>query len=79
MHAKNAFAVAALLAALAGPVLADNYSFTDLAGLGGNSAAHDINALSQIAGVSQLAGNSTQHAFLWSAGSVSELGTLGGS
>ncbi len=48
--------------------------------LGGTwSAAASINNTGQIAGSSSLAGDQIQHAFLYSNGEMTDLGTLGGS
>ena len=55
------------------------YVFTDLGTLGGTySVAHGINDAGQVTGYAYLAGNSTEHAFLYSGGSLQDLGTLGG-
>ena len=55
-------------------------SATDLGTLGGTfSAALAVNALGQIVGNSTVAGDATQHGFLWQSGTgMTDLGTLGG-
>ena len=40
--------------------------------------AYAINRTGQVAGASQTSGNGAQHAFLYSAGVMTDLGTLGG-
>jgi probable HAF family extracellular repeat protein len=55
------------------------YSFTDLGTLGGSfSNAYGINSAGQIVGVGRTTGDNSDHATLWSSGSVFDLGTLGG-
>src|SRR5262249_23271541 len=49
----------------------------DLGTLGGStSTAAGINNLGQVVGTSYIEGDSTQHAFLWQNGGMSDLGTL---
>jgi len=58
-----------------------NGNAIDLGNLGGalNNLAHDVNNLGQVVGGSDLAGDETSHAFLWSQGSkMQDLGTLAG-
>lgn len=55
------------------------YRVTDLPSLGGTvSRGNSINDRGWIAGYSNLAGNQSRHAALWTGGSVLDLGTLGG-
>jgi probable HAF family extracellular repeat protein len=55
------------------------YSIVDLGTLGGvSSEAFGINNESWAAGVSNLQGDQSQHAFLWRHGKLTDLGTLGG-
>ena len=59
--------------------LAPLYQVTDLGTLGGNSSiAFGINDLGQIVGSAAIAGNSAQHAFVYSNGTMTDLGALGG-
>src|SRR6185295_19888643 len=53
---------------------------TDLGTLGGvNSCAYGVNVNGQVVGMSDLADNAGQHAFLWTrSGGMIDLGTLGG-
>ena len=54
---------------------------TDLGNLGGtfNNIAHGINNLGQVVGQSDLAGDETSHAFMWSASTkMQDLGTVAG-
>jgi probable HAF family extracellular repeat protein len=78
---KSLFAgvVLAIMAASAQSVSAQGSVLTDLGTLGGtNSTAHGVNDSGQVVGVSDIAGNTAQHAFLWSSGTMIDLGTLGG-
>jgi probable HAF family extracellular repeat protein len=51
---------------------------TDLGTLGGSfSAATSINAAGQVVGLTYLAGDASYHGFLWQAGAMQDLGTLG--
>src|ERR1039458_9086707 len=70
--------VACLAAALWGPpAMAD--PITDLGTLGGTQSwASGINASGQVVGSAQIAGDATWHAFLYSGGIMTDLGTLGG-
>lgn len=52
---------------------------TDLGTLGGSSDASGINNSGQVVGIYDTASNSTPHGFLWQNGTMSDLGTLGGS
>lgn len=55
------------------------YHLTDLGTLGGTtSSANAINATGQIVGESTLSNDTAAHAFLFSAGHMTDLGTLGG-
>jgi len=55
------------------------YSLLDLGTLGGSgSQAYALNSLGQVAGISDVPGNATQHAFLYSGGRMIDLGTLSG-
>lgn len=55
------------------------YSITDLGTLGGTgSGGIAINNDGQVAGNASIAGDATQHAFLYSDGHMTDLGTLGG-
>ena len=55
------------------------YSLKDLGTLGGaGSEAYGINANGQVVGVSDLPGDAVQHAFLYSGGTMTDLGTLPG-
>ena len=60
-----------------GPALAADYTITDLGNLGGNSYATGINASGQVVGYSYTA-SGPYHAFLYSNGTMRDLGTLGG-
>jgi probable HAF family extracellular repeat protein len=57
-----------------------NGSPTNLGSLGGqfNNIATGINNRGQVAGMSDLPGDTTAHAFLWQDGAMSDLGTLAG-
>jgi probable HAF family extracellular repeat protein len=62
-------------------LLWQNGGLTDLGSLGGTllSAATNINNQGQVVGLSNLAGDTIQHAFLWTkAGGMQDLGTLPG-
>jgi len=73
------FAVGCGLLAAAQQQDQPQYTITDLPSLGGtNSRANSINNRSWLAGYSNLAGNKTRHAALWSDGAIIDLGTLGG-
>lgn len=66
--------------ALSTPVVALNYSITDLGTLGGASSnATALNDNGQVVGYSSIAGDTVTHAFLYSYGTMTDLGTLGGS
>jgi probable HAF family extracellular repeat protein len=55
------------------------YSLVDLGTLGGSgSQAYALNLSGQVAGISDMPGNATQHAFLYSGGKMIDLGTLSG-
>ena len=62
------------------PVIAvTNYTATPLGTLGGtNSEGHAINSSGQVTGVSLTTGDAAYRAFLYSGGSMINLGTLGG-
>ena len=65
------------LTALVRPALPS--TITDLGTLGGSySRAYGINAAGQVVGLSYTIGNAGQHAFLYSKGKMTDLGTLGG-
>src|SRR6185369_8175765 len=65
---------------LSSPSTAQTYSVTDLGTLGGSfSSPSAINNSGQIAGYASLAGDETNHGFLYSGGVITDLGTLGGS
>lgn len=73
--------VAALGLAAANPALAFNYNVTDLGSLGGDvSGAFAINNLGQLVGSSQTipGGSTVANAFLYSSGTLADLGTLAG-
>ena len=62
-----------------------SYSVTDLGTVGGpnaeegtNSYAYGINASGQVVGTSFISANNVTHAFLYSGGTMQDLGTLGG-
>jgi len=58
--------------------LPSNYTFTDLGTLGGpSSIANDINTSGQVVGSADHA-PSLEHAFIWTNGVMTDLGTLGG-
>jgi probable HAF family extracellular repeat protein len=58
---------------------AQQYAVTELPGLGGSmSLAESINNRSWVSGWSNLSGDQNEHAFLWIAGQLKDLGTLGG-
>jgi probable HAF family extracellular repeat protein len=72
--------VVTLLVALVLPTssAAQHYSATELPGSGGSmSLAESINNRSWVSGWSNLSGDQNQHASLWIAGNVTDLGTLG--
>jgi probable HAF family extracellular repeat protein len=71
---------AVLFAAFAGTLHAQTPP-VDLGTLGGDfSSALAVNASGQVVGTSNIAGDTAQHAFLWTAaGGMVDLGTLGGS
>lgn len=85
---------AGMLGATAAPALASSYTVTDIGSLGGNTVATGINASGQITGESFLTSQvqvpctdrrhkgpcftHPGHAFLWSNGTMHDLGTLGG-
>jgi len=75
--------IALLVAAVLGAAPANAavlYSIKDLGTLGGStSLAGGINASGWVAGASSLAGDTTQHAFLYDGSKMKDLGTLGGS
>jgi probable HAF family extracellular repeat protein len=54
------------------------YTITDLGTLGTDSTATGINAAGQIVGYNDIANGAQRHAFLYSNGSMTDLGTLGG-
>jgi RHS repeat-associated protein len=54
-----------------------SYTFTSLGSLGGRTAAYAINEAGDIVGSSITAGGNL-HAFVWRAGQMTDLGTLGG-
>ncbi len=55
------------------------YTVTDLGTLGGTfSVAEGLNNRGWVEGLSSLAGDQSQHAFVWRNGVMSDLGTLGG-
>lgn len=57
---------------------ATNYAITDLGTLGGtDSKAFGVNSFGQVVGYSYTDGNSATHAFLYSNGTMQDLGTLG--
>jgi len=76
--AALALAVLLLAPARASTGRVPSYSFRDLGTLGGSvTAAADVNAYGQVAGVSMTT-DGFLHAFLWSKGKMTDLGTLGG-
>ncbi len=61
------------------PFLWESGKMKDLGGLGGTIAyAVDINNVGEVAGVSDLQGDTTFHPFLWDGHAMKDLGTLGG-
>jgi probable HAF family extracellular repeat protein len=55
------------------------YTITDLGTLGGSfSVGTNINARGQVVGISRITGDSNEHAFLYSAGHMQDLGTFAG-
>ena len=71
--------VLAAAPARAGGGAPSHYRVGNLTGLGGmSSAGNSINDRGWIAGVSNLAGDTIQHAALWRGGALVDLGTLGG-
>jgi probable HAF family extracellular repeat protein len=79
----NRLSIALLAAGLvAQPLIANaapRTTVTNLATLGGSTnTAAAINDSGQVVGYSYIAGNTAQHAFLYSNGSMTELGTFGG-
>ena len=86
-HAPRVSALAALCAKLlaapmlfaAAPAGAVQFGVIDLSTLGGTtSAAFGINNSGQVVGYAKTAGNAADHAFLYSGGGVTDLGTFGG-
>jgi probable HAF family extracellular repeat protein len=65
---------------LVGVAHAQSYSVTDLGTLVGGSFSYPLglNNSGQVVGYSDMANNSASHAFLYSSGSMTDLGTLGG-
>lgn len=64
---------------LSGPAFAAGYSITGLGTLGGSTSyAYDINSSGQIVGESDITGNTASHAFVYSSGVMTDLGTLAG-
>src|SRR5262249_37859544 len=60
--------------------LLTSYTITDLGTFGGTiSNAYAINKSGQVAGGADLTGGTVSHPFLWYAGRLHDLGTLGGS
>ena len=74
------FVVLATITALSSLCAAQTYTVTDLGALSGDdySVARGINATGQIAGAVGSDKNNTSDVFLYSAGEMSSLGTLGG-
>lgn len=73
------FIVLAVLFLFAPFALALEYQLTDLGTLGGtNSSAFSINNAGGIVGSSTLTGDVTGHAFKYTNGMMTDLGTLGG-
>ena len=67
--ARIAMVAAGALAMTAGTAAAQSYTVTDLGTLGGRqSTAIALNNAGQVAGDSWMAGNTTQHSFVWSDG-----------
>ncbi len=63
----------------ADPFLWENGKMIDLGSFGGTLGFGDmVNNRGQVIGVSDLPGDTTQHAFLWENGNLQDLGTLGG-
>jgi probable HAF family extracellular repeat protein len=63
----------------AGPAQSTSYEVVNLGALGGTqSAAWGINNRGWVAGSANLAGDQTEHAFLWREGVMSDLGPAGG-
>src|SRR5262245_45478325 len=55
------------------------YRLVELGTLGGEfSAARSVNDADEVVGYSQVAGSGESHAFLWCAGTMTDLGTLPG-
>ncbi|HTL28937.1 MAG TPA: hypothetical protein VL282_06950, partial [Tepidisphaeraceae bacterium] len=73
------FAVQAAVETLENRRLLSGYTLTDLGTLGGaNSAAYAINDSGQVTGWADTGDPGTSHAFLYSNGSMSDLGSLNG-
>jgi probable HAF family extracellular repeat protein len=80
MRTKNVAPLIAIIV-LAGPLAAaaQQYTVTALGTLGGTSSyGYGINASGQVTGYSDTTGNAATHAFLYSNGTMHDLGTLGG-
>ena len=76
--ASTAVTIIAVSVIGAGYAVAQTYTLVDLGSLGGGStSARAINSASQVVGCSNT-GAGVQHAFLYSAGVMTDLGTLGG-
>src|SRR5438270_23290 len=69
----------AVLSLLAPPAVVTSYTVTDLGALGGtNSIAYGLSDAGEVCGVSDVAGDSSQHGFTWVNGKMQDLGTLTG-
>jgi probable HAF family extracellular repeat protein len=75
----SSLTILSLLLLASGPAQAITYAVTDLGTLGGTrSSANGINNSGQVVGTSYVEGTNYYHAFLYSDGTMTDLGTFGG-